>query len=1120
MAARVEPSTALLLIEDHANPHLTDNQGTTPLHNAAASGFAEVVDALISVNVDVNPRNVLGQTPLFLAVEAGHFPVVCRLLEAGASVNIKAIPADTELHKAAEQGRIDILERLLAAGGDPNVKGLWAENSLHRAAKKGHFNALKLMLEAGGDIEAKNEHGYTPLHKITWGGNAEMLSQLMAHSKRIANKKAKTVTFKDSEEEALKNNSNEAEKGEAPADLTARQEKKGKEKPGEQDDPTGAIWEELQTAIVNNNLPALKALLQRPEVLANINSHDRWGVSALLTAAKEGNAAMVELLISHGAEVEKQDWWGGTPLRRASDAWGEAAPGSPQNKFTEVIEKLLAAGANVDAQDDEDGYTSLHIAAANGHIQMVDFFLAHGASIQLRDWWGRTPVQIAAESRKFNAVNRLLDCGAKIEYRPDDKERLLLQKSGEGIAELVESYLAEGVDVNCKAWLGENPLRIAAESNQLKIVDILIKAGANVDIEDMWCRTPLRRAAERGYTECVARLLEEGPNVNIVDCEDSDTAMHRAAENGHVDSVRLLLENKADPTIRNRWGRTELRRANERSVTLIRRVSDDTGHLDDDATEDKEVNGSLDDLTGSKEGDHKGDTPLHRAAENGCLDVVNVILAAAVAVDQKGRFGDSPLHQAAERGHLAVVERLLKEKPDLTRKGRFGDTPALRAERYGNYDIADLLNKVERSIPEIHRAIQSSDTEALEEQLTCGIDPNLKNVWDETPLHIAAAEGRFDMARTLLENKCKVDAKTERGDTPLALAAANGHPKIVHLLLNSGANVNEKQRWGETALHRAAESGHLGIVDRLLRGGAEVNVKDCWQDTPLHRAAQQGHVDVVKSLLAAKADPRATGRWEDTALHRAAEYGHRQVLIHLLGTDINVNARDKWKNSALHLAAHKGHRNAVDILVLDSRLDTKLKNKQGKTPLDLAAEYGFDDVCSRLVEAGVTWNSVGEYRNSQAQASKAERKPLADLHFKMMKRAIHTDVKAAEIPAPELVMTTTSQKPARYPPLLASASLVLTSLLRGELQGAFSTLLDAFKDILLWSGAAWLVLTIGVFILMLERVTRVKPNPTMGNGTASESILGEDYAEEKAAKKRHQAAFMDKLEKGEARAQS
>jgi len=1115
MAARVEPSTALLLIENHANPHLTDNHGTSPLHNASASGFAEVVDALISVGVDVNPRNVMGQTPLFLAVESGHFPVVCRLLDAGANVNVKALPADTELHKAAEIGRVDIIERLLAAGADPNIKGLWAENALHRAAKKGFYAAVRIMLEAGGDINAKNEHGYTPLHKTTWGGKAEMLVQLMAHSKRLAHKDTKkSVSFATPPSaEKPKNNPIKKETQTVPPEKPSANEKK-ELAAANADDVSGAVWEELQTVILNNDMNGLKTLLTRPEVCENISVNDRWGVTALLTAAKEGNAAMVDLLIENGAEVEKQDWWGGTAMRRASDAWGDTAPGSEQNKFTEVIERLIAAGANVDAQDDEDGYTALHIAAANGRLNMVDFFLSRGASIQLRDWWGRTPVQIAAEARQFNAVNRLLDCGAKIEYRPDDKERLLLQSCENGIAELVESYLAEGVDVNSKGWLGETPLRVAAESNQLKIVDILIKAGANVDIEDMWRRTPLRRAAERGHTTVVERILQEGPNVNIVDVEDSDTAMHRAAENGHTDSVRLLLENKADPTIRNRWGRTELRRANQRSVTVIRRVSDDTGAIDEDDTEDKEINGFLGDLTGSTAGGHKGDTPLHRAAENGCLEVVNVILATGMSVNQKGRFGDSPLHHAAERGHMVVVERLLKEKPNLNQKGRYGDTPSMRAERHGNHDISDLLTSVSRSIPDIHRAVQSNGTEALEEQLTCGVDPDLRNFWDETPLHLAAAEGHYQLAVTLLQNKCKIDPKTERGDTPLALAAKYGHPKIVHLLLNAGANVNEKQRWGDTALHRAARFGHHGIVDRLIRGGAQVNVKDRLKDTPLHLACEFGHAHVVKSLLAAKADPRAIGRWEDTPLHRAAEHGDRQTVVYLLEADILVNARDKWKNTALHLAA-KGHVSAVDALVLDPRVDTELKNKQGKTPLDLAAENGHDDVSARLVDAGVTWSSVGEYRNSQAQASKAERKPIDELHFKMMKRAIDTEAvktKPVDQPAAELAMTSTEQKPASYPPLLASLSSVCVSVLRGEIQGAFSIITSMIWDVLMWTGAGSLVLTVGVFILTLERLTRIKPAPMVGNGTASESILRDsEYEQEKIAKRKLQAAFKKKL---------
>ena len=73
-----------LLLEHNADPNLADEDGTTPLHEAARRGDTDTAILLLEANADPNARDINGRTPLHKATVNGHDDTVQLLLDAGA----------------------------------------------------------------------------------------------------------------------------------------------------------------------------------------------------------------------------------------------------------------------------------------------------------------------------------------------------------------------------------------------------------------------------------------------------------------------------------------------------------------------------------------------------------------------------------------------------------------------------------------------------------------------------------------------------------------------------------------------------------------------------------------------------------------------------------------------------------------------------------------------------------------------------------------------------------------------------------------------------------------------------------------------------------------------------
>ena len=742
----------------------------------------------------------------------------------------------------------------------------------------------------------------------------------------------------------------------------------------------------LMLAAINKHDNIVHALLSDYQCLVDAKGQD--GYTALHYSCKYGHVDIVRTLVKHKANVNARTDNGDTPLTLAA-----------RNKHDNVVHALLSDYQYLVDDKGQDGYTALQYSCRYGHVDIVRTLVKHKANVNATTDSGDTPLTLAVMNKHDNVVHALL---SDSQCLVDDKGRYgytALQYSCRyGHVDIARTLVNHKANVNAKTDSGDTPLTLAAINKHDNVVHVLLSdPQCLVDAKGQDGYTALHYSCRYGHVDRVRTLVKHKANVNAR-TDSGDTPLTLAAINKHDNVVHVLLsDSQCLVDAKGQDGYTALH------------YSCRYGHVDRVRTLVKHkanVNARTD----------SGDTPLTLAAINKHDNVVHVLLSdSQCLVDAKGQDGYTALHYSCRYGHVDRVRTLVNHKANVYAKTDSGDTPLTLAAINKHDNVVHALSDyncevyakdkdaytallllsckrgyvgIVKTLVTEHKADVNARTDSGDTPLTlaaknkhdnvvqillsdsqCLVDANSQDGY--TALQYSCRYGHVDIARTLVSHKANVNARTDSGDTPLTLAARNKHDNVVHALLSdSQCLVDAKGQDGYTALYYSCSNGNVGLVRALVKHKANVNARTDSGDTPLHVAAQYSQYQVTMALINTfNCDINVKGQLGRSLLHSAcACSGSNGSVVDYVCRYLSPLMVDDNGNTPLHTACLNNSREPILTTLLKYNPPLLVRNKNGKTPLDVAPYWAKDVLDKYMIENRD--KIYADYSNIQTLAKK------------------------------------------------------------------------------------------------------------------------------------------------------
>ena len=536
-----------------------------------------------------------------------------------------ATPAESPIADAAEQGDVAAVRALIRQGADPNGAQADGMTALHWSALNNEIEITEVVLFAGANANATTRlGGYTPLHIASRAGNAEVVESLL---KTGADPGAYTSTGVTAMHFAAEANAAGVIKAlvAAGADLDAKDSFS---------DRTPMMFASvrnattaLQTLVEFDADLSLATAIKDYEEIEGEATEERARRTRVREAAKDPEPN------EEDSEAENQR------SGRPSGGSGQSPPADPNApKILSSIEQIGKQG----------GFTALHYAAREGHIEATRVLLEAGSDVnQVTAGDQSSPLLVAVINGNYDLARVLLESGADPNVASDD-----------GVSPL---FATLNIEWSLRTWYPQPQAFRQQFTSYIELMELLLDAGADPNS---------RTSTHVWYASYNAGRMG-------VDFSGA-TPFWRAAYATDVNAMRLLVENGADPNI---W--------THNIVNPRRRFGPNVPANAGNNEEEEEDPSGLPPVPHGGPGIHAlhaasgvgfGTSRVaqqHRSVPDGWLPSVKYLIEElGVDPNLRDKDGYTALHHSAARGDNETILYLVAKGADVTLISRRGQTTA------------------------------------------------------------------------------------------------------------------------------------------------------------------------------------------------------------------------------------------------------------------------------------------------------------------------------------------------------------------------------------------------------------------------------------------------------------